>query len=183
MPHHHEHSRGGIVFSARLDWPLNFKVSSLFKKTDIANRCQVHVRVVPTTKVLWRVGAQLARDRACAGAGRTNGGGHHHHLVPLHVQCQVVRAGEAPFTVLALEWLTAGVLAVMAGQLVRASESPLAALPRALVGLFTCVGPLVCFQVRRLCVDLFAAVEEALVDASLAVGRHRRDRRSQGSAR
>ena len=58
--------------------------------------------------------------------------------MPLHVQRQVVRSGEAPVAVVALERLDPGVLAVVARQLVRASKSPLAALPRTLVRLLTC---------------------------------------------
>ena len=49
--------------------------------------------------------------------------------MPLEVQGQVVRPGEAPITVGALEGLGAGVLAVVAGELVGAGETPLAPLP------------------------------------------------------
>lgn len=48
----------------------------------------------------------------------------------------MVAAGEASVAMPALEWLRAGVLAVMARQFVRTRESPLAALPAALVWLF-----------------------------------------------
>lgn len=58
--------------------------------------------------------------------------------MPLHVQCQVVRAREAPATGQALEGLGTCVLAVVPGQLVGAGEAPVTAIPGALVGLFTC---------------------------------------------
>lgn len=54
-----------------------------------------------------------------------------------HVQCQVVRSAETAVAVAALEGFGAGVLAVVASQLVRTGESPHATLPRALVRLFT----------------------------------------------
>lgn len=57
--------------------------------------------------------------------------------VALHVQGQVIRATEAPITVAALERLGPGVLAVVTGQLVGPREPPFAALPGALVWLFT----------------------------------------------
>ena len=43
----------------------------------------------------------------------------------------------------------------------------------------TCVSPLVGFQMRRLGVDLFAAVEEALVNATLPISRDRVRRRTR----
>ena len=58
--------------------------------------------------------------------------------MPLHVQGKVVRSGEAPVTLLALERFQAGVLAVMSGQLVRAGKAPLATVPRTLVRFLTC---------------------------------------------
>ena len=58
-------------------------------------------------------------------------------LVPLHVEGEVVRPGEAPVALAALEGLDAGVLAQVPGQLVRPREPPLAALPRAPVRLLT----------------------------------------------
>ena len=58
--------------------------------------------------------------------------------MPLHVQGEVVRPGEAPVAVLALEGLEAGVLAVVPRQLVGPREPPLAAVPRATVRLLTC---------------------------------------------
>lgn len=59
-------------------------------------------------------------------------------LVPLHVQGEVIRAGEGARADGALEGLGARVLPVVPGQLVRAGESPVAALPRAPVRLLTC---------------------------------------------
>jgi hypothetical protein len=59
-------------------------------------------------------------------------------LVPLHVEREVVRAGEAALAVHALERLDPRVLPVVAGQLVRPGEPPLAAFPRAAIRLFTC---------------------------------------------
>ena len=57
--------------------------------------------------------------------------------MPLHVECKVVRPGEAAVALAALEGLDAGVLAQVACQLVRPREPPLAALPRAPVRLLT----------------------------------------------
>lgn len=59
-------------------------------------------------------------------------------LVSLHVQRQVVGAGEAAVAHPALERLGTRVLPVVAGQLVRPRKPPVAALPGALVGLLTC---------------------------------------------
>lgn len=56
------------------------------------------------------------------------------------MQSQVVGAGEAAFTVGALERFDSRVLAEVSRQLVRACELPRAALPGALVGLLTCTG-------------------------------------------
>lgn len=58
-------------------------------------------------------------------------------LVSLHVQGQVVRPGEGARAHGALEGLGARVLPVVARQLVRTCEAPVAALPRAPVGLLT----------------------------------------------
>lgn len=57
--------------------------------------------------------------------------------MPLHVERQVVGAGEAAVADGALEGLCPRVLPVVARQLVGAREPPVAALPRALVGLLT----------------------------------------------
>lgn len=59
-------------------------------------------------------------------------------LVPLHVQRQVVGAREAAAAHGALERLGPRVLPVVARQLVRAREPPVAARPAALVRLLTC---------------------------------------------
>jgi hypothetical protein len=69
-----------------------------------------------------RVGAALARSV----------------LVALHVQREVVGAGEAALAHHALERLGARVLPVVAGQLIRPGKPPVAALPGALVGLLAC---------------------------------------------
>ena len=53
----------------------------------------------------------------------------------LHVQGQVVGAGEGPLTEQALVRLLAGVLAEVTRQLIRACKLPPAALPGAVVGL------------------------------------------------
>lgn len=58
--------------------------------------------------------------------------------VSLHVKCEVVRPGEGPLAQVALEGPVARVLAVMTREFVRACELPPAALPAAVVGLFTC---------------------------------------------
>ena len=58
--------------------------------------------------------------------------------MPLHVQSQVVRPGEGPVAEVALEGPVPGVLAIVTGELVGASELPAAAFPVAVVGLLTC---------------------------------------------
>jgi len=68
-----------------------------------------------------------------------------------------------------LERLLAGVLAVVAGQLVRAGELPGTALPRAFVRLLSRVSPFVSLEVRALGVDLVTAGEVAPVDLPLVV--------------
>ena len=70
--------------------------------------------------------------------GRAAAGACSSVLVPLHVQRQVVGAGEAAVAHAALEGLGPRVLAVVAGQLVRAGEPPVAAFPGAFVRLLTC---------------------------------------------
>ncbi len=62
----------------------------------------------------------------------------HFSLVPLHVQCEVVRPGEGALTMLALEGLDPGVLPVVPGQLVGTGKAPLAALPGAAIRLLSC---------------------------------------------
>lgn len=66
-------------------------------------------------------------------------------LVALHVQRQVVGAGEAAVAHHALERLGTRVLPVVAGQLVRPGKPPVAALPGALVGLLARMSPQVSF--------------------------------------
>lgn len=83
--------------------------------------------------------------------------------VPLHVQRQVVGAREGALAFVALEWLLARVLPEVARQLVRPSELPRAARPRARVRLLACVRALVRLEVGALGVDLLAALEVALV--------------------
>ena len=85
-------------------------------------------------------------------AGLPEGSSHTH--VSLHVQREMVRAREGPLTEPALERPVAGVLAVVASQLVRASELPTAAFPAALVRLLARVRAEVRLQVRRLGVRL-----------------------------
>lgn len=58
--------------------------------------------------------------------------------VPLHVQGQVVRAGECPLTEVALEGPVSCVFPVVTGQLIRAGELPAASLPGTVVRLLTC---------------------------------------------
>jgi len=58
-------------------------------------------------------------------------------LVTLHVQSQVVGAGEAAAAGDALEGLGPSVLPVVPGELVRSSETPVTALPRTTVRLLT----------------------------------------------
>ena len=66
-------------------------------------------------------------------------------LVPLHVQGQVVGPGEAAVTHCTLERLGPSVLPVMARQLIRAREPPVAAVPGAFVWLLTSMSPQVSF--------------------------------------
>ena len=84
--------------------------------------------------------------------------------VTFHVQRQVVGAREGSLAQLALERPVAGVLAVVARQLVGAGELPAAALPRALVRLLARVRPQVGLEVRRFRVRLGAALVRARVD-------------------
>jgi hypothetical protein len=57
--------------------------------------------------------------------------------VSLHVEGEMIAAREATVAVPALEGLGSGVFAIVAREFVRAGESPLAALPAALVRLFS----------------------------------------------
>ena len=71
-----------------------------------------------------------------------------------HVETEVVTASEGSVAEMALERLHACVLPVVAGELVRPGELPVAALPAAAVGLLPRVRPLVRLQVRALRVHL-----------------------------
>ena len=59
-------------------------------------------------------------------------------LVALHVQGQVIGAGEAAAAGDALEGFGSGVFPVVSGELVRSGEAPVAVLPRTAVRLLTC---------------------------------------------
>lgn len=83
------------------------------------------------------------------------------------MQSQVVRAGEAAFTVGALERFHPCVLAEVSRQLVRTRELPRAAFPHALVGFLSGVRPAVCFEVGALGVHFVAAGEVAAVNSPL----------------
>jgi len=84
-------------------------------------------------------GIELTRDSAIIIITRsTRKGLSFSLLMSLHVEGQVVRAGEAPVAMGALERLQSGVLPMVTGQLVRSGEAPLAALPGATVGFFAC---------------------------------------------
>ena len=83
----------------------------------------------------------------------------------LHVEGQVVAPTEAPIAVRTLERLLARVFPVVTRQLVAAREPPRATFPRALVGLFPRMGPLMRLQMRALRVHLRTADVVALVHA------------------
>lgn len=87
--------------------------------------------------------------------------------MPLHVERQVVGAGEGAFADAALERLGAGVFSVVARQFVRAGEAPLAFRPLAVVRFLTSVYPLVSLQVGAFRVHLGTAGEVAVVDPPL----------------
>lgn len=59
-------------------------------------------------------------------------------LVALHVQGQMIGAGEAAAAGHALEGFGAGVFPVVSGELIRSSEAPVAVLPCAPVRLLPC---------------------------------------------
>lgn len=88
-------------------------------------------------------------------------------LVTLHVQGQVVGAGEAAAAGDALEGFGSGVFPVVSGELVRSGETPVAVVPCAAVRLLTCVRPLVCLQMGALCVNFGAAWVVTEVDPPL----------------
>lgn len=59
-------------------------------------------------------------------------------LVALHMQRQVIRAGEAAAAGDTLEWFGSSVFPVMSGELVWPGKAPVAVLPRAAVRFLTC---------------------------------------------
>lgn len=91
--------------------------------------------------------------------------------VPLHVKCQVVRAGKTPVAVTAFEWLRSGVLPEVSGELITSCKAPLTSLPGTPVGLLTCVRALVCFKMGAFGVHLPASIELTPVHPSPAVWR------------
>jgi len=84
--------------------------------------------------------------------------------VSLHVQREVIAARERPLATRTLERPVAGMLAVVARQLVGTRELPLTPRPLARVGFLPRVSPQVCLEVRAFVVRLRAPVERALVD-------------------
>lgn len=82
--------------------------------------------------------APRKRKRVSAALGRSGEGRRLLVLVPLHVESQMVGAGEAPAAGEALEGFGARVLPVVPGQLVGAGKAPVAAFPRAFIRLLTC---------------------------------------------
>lgn len=91
--------------------------------------------------------------------------------MPLHVESQVVGAGEAAAAVVTLERLGSRVFPEVTGEFVGASEPPLTAFPRTPVRLFTGVCTLVGLEVRGLGVHFLAAGEETLVYPTFGVRR------------
>lgn len=90
-------------------------------------------------------------------------------LVSLQMQGQMVRASECPLAVWTLEWLHSGMLAHVTGEFVRASKLPVASFPVALVGFLPCVGSLVSFEVGALGVHLAASRIGAPVDTLVSL--------------
>ena len=72
----------------------------------------------------------------------------------LHVQAQVITASKSSVAQMTLEGFTAGVFAMMPGELVRSGKLPVTSLPAAQVGLLPRVSPLVGLEVRALGVNL-----------------------------
>ena len=66
----------------------------------------------------------------------------------------MVTPGKSSIAEVALEWLAAGVLPVVAGQLIRPGKSPATSGPGAGVRLLASVRALVRLQVRAFCVHL-----------------------------
>lgn len=69
----------------------------------------------------------------------------------------MVRPGEGPVALLALEGAVPRVFAVVPGQFIRAGELPPTAIPVTVVRLLTCVGSQVCLEMRTLCIGLATA--------------------------
>lgn len=84
---------------------------------------------------------------------------------------KVIGASESSVAVRTLERFNAGVLAVMTREFIGSSKLPVAALPCALVWLFTGVGSLVSLEVGTLGVDLVAARVLTSVDALVPLWR------------
>ncbi len=87
-----------------------------------------------------------------------------------HMQRQMIRSTERALAQLARKRPVPRVLALMAGQLIRARKPPPAPLPPAQVGLLARVGARVRLQMRGLGVGLAAAAERARVNDRLASG-------------
>ena len=68
----------------------------------------------------------------------------------------MIRAREALATLCTLERLLPGVSSVVTGELVRASEGPVASVPGTLEGFLSSVDSLMGLEVRALCVHLIA---------------------------
>ena len=82
------------------------------------------------------------------------------------VQREVVGAREAASAVAALERLNAGMLAVVARQLVRARETPVTGCPGTYKRFLASVRPLVSLEMRALTVHLYAIREIAAMHAA-----------------
>jgi hypothetical protein len=74
--------------------------------------------------------------------------------VSFHMQWEMITSSKGPVTQVTLERFAAGMLAVVASQLIWAGKPPPAPIPGAGVRLLTRVGPLVCLQVGALCIYL-----------------------------
>ena len=68
-------------------------------------------------------------------------------LMAFQMKGEMIRSGEGTLTVRTLEGLDASVLAVVAGQLIRAGKFPGAPLPGTFVWLLPSVGPQMGFEV------------------------------------
>ncbi|KDR23644.1 hypothetical protein L798_11562 [Zootermopsis nevadensis] len=143
---------GGYTLHYRVCKYVCMFVQALARSTDIYKICTWHIREasLPHARRCW-----LALLTSSVGICGRRVPLHRH--VALHVEGQVVGARERPLAEAALERAVAGVLAVVASQLVRARELPTAALPAALVRLLARVRAEVSLEVRRLRVRLAAA--------------------------